>query len=726
MSPIKGTSASVRQFQGEWIGVATLLLLAASPAAVAAGDPLPAGALVRMGTSRFWHNTKVTALAFSADGKVLATGGDTRGEDSQVLIQLWEVATGRRLARWPTKQGNGLYQLVFSPDGKVLASAGHDNGVILWSVPDGKQLHHLQDQPDKGANGVRAVAFAPDGKTLATSAPGSGVTVWNVADGKRLHHWAVKVRSVDGLSFSPGGTRLAVTGFGEGVHVLNATNGEPLCRLAGMLAAFSADGLSLALVNPREFDGNGMEVCLFDSATGVRRGPAQVLPGELRALVRTSAGKILALGTSNDGPVHILDGGGRPHVWDALGGQEVVPLKGLPRIRGKMALSPDGKTLAVGEDAVVRLWSMATGAEIARSTAHRGAVFFLGLAADGKRLITAGGDSIRLWDLATGEESGRLDLHRPLAVRLSADGKLLARASSIDRSYHLGIWDLGSGEQVGDLDVGRTLADMLFLPDSRTLAYARGRASGHNEVRLWDTTRRTSRQIDTQTGISCLAVSPDGKQLAAGSGMTLTLWETATGKRLHQLTHDHSPEATQQVVYSPDGERLASWGDKHPIRIWDAHSGKEVCRIGGRNLYPRLLRLFSSDGRYLAAVGPENTLYLYDARSGEQFRRFPGPRRQTFRNRPSIWSDRDWSSNLCDVAFSADGKMLAAEQKDGSIRLWEVATGEERGRFAGHESGIRALAFLKGDRLLVSGGDDGTVLVWDTATARRQEKRTRP
>jgi WD40 repeat protein len=95
----------------------------------------------------------------------------------------------------------------------------------------------------------------------------------------------------------------------------------------------------------------------------------------------------------------------------------------------------------------------------------------------------------------------------------------------------------------------------------------------------------------------------------------------------------------------------------------------------------------------------------------------------SFRNRPSIWSDRDWSSDLRDVAFSSDGKTLAAEQKDGSIRLWETATGEERGRFAGHEDGIRALAFLKGDRLLASGGEDGTALLWDMSALSSERKR---
>jgi WD40 repeat protein len=381
-----------------------------------------------------------------------------------------------------------------------------------------------------------------------------------------------------------------------------------------------------------------------------------------------------------------------------------------PRVRGEGPL-PAGALVRLGT-------SRRPPRDVPPGRSSAWAVYFLGLAADG-RLVTAGGDSIRLWDIQTGEESARLDRYRPLAVRLSSDGKLLARADSADRSVvrrscHIVLWDIASGEQIADIDAGASLSDMAFLPDNRTLAYALGRASGRRLIRLWDVNRRTSRWIDTEWGMACLAVSPDGKRLAAADGIRLALWDTATGERVHLLADHQGVFAAQDIAYSPDGRRLASWGEHHPVRVYDVNTGKEVCRIGGRHLFPRVPRLFSPDGRYLAAVGPENTLFLYDPRSGEEYHRFPGPGRMAFLDRPSIHSDRDWSGDLGDVAFSADGKTLAAEQKDGSIRLWEVTTGEERGRFAGHEDGIRSLAFLKGDRLLVSGGEDGTALVWDT------------
>src|SRR5207247_1302187 len=120
------------------------------------GDKLPAGALARMGTVRFRPGGPVAALAFSPNGKVLATlGSDSR-------IRLWDFATALELRNFPaTILDDLLFSLCFSPDGKTLAlSAGRDATIHLWDVETGKVVRRFENLN----TAVTSLCFSPDGK----------------------------------------------------------------------------------------------------------------------------------------------------------------------------------------------------------------------------------------------------------------------------------------------------------------------------------------------------------------------------------------------------------------------------------------------------------------------------------------------------------------------------------------------------------------------------------
>jgi WD40 repeat protein len=197
-----------------------------------------------------------------------------------------------------------------------------------------------------------------------------------------------------------------------------------------------------------------------------------------------------------------------------------------------------------------------------------------------------------------------------------------------------------------------------------------------------------------KAGAQSVTFSPDGKQLATGSGdNTVKVWDSETGRELLTLT-----DAGRKVSFSPDGKRLAS-ASPSLVKLWDSQTGQLLLTINSGNAV--YFAVFSPDGERLAtsAVGP--TIKIWDAQTGQE--------------KLTLNSTRN--NGTWGVAFSPDGKRLASGGGDRTVKIWDAATGEELFAFQGHSNIVTSVAFSPDGITLVSGSQDGTVKLWDATTS---------
>jgi len=526
----------------------------------------------------------VTSVAFSPDSRILATSG-ARG------ARLWDAADGRLRTTLASGAGR-VYAVAFSPDGRTLATAGHDGPIRLWDVADGRLRGTL---PSRAVE-VFSVAFSPDGRTLATGDSDNTVRLWDVT-GRRLRRALTgHTGYVWSVAFSPDGRTVASGSVDGTVRLWDVAGGRLRTALTGHTSevyavAFSPDGRSLASGS------DDYTSRLWDVASGRFR----VLPAGALALAFSPDGDTLATGGAD----------GKVRWWDLVSGQSRAALADGGTNSSAGAFSPDGRILATtGSDGVVRLWDLPGGHLRGTLTGHRGNVYSVAFSPDGRTLAT--GDSertVRLWDVAAGRLRTTLPGVQSLvwSVAFSPDGRTLA---ATDGDYTVRLWDLPSGRLRAVLagHTGAAVTSVAFSPDGRTLVSG----GGDRTVRLWDVATGRSRAVLTgHTGwVYSVAFSPDGRTVASSAAdRTVRLWDPAAG-RLRATLIGHADKVTA-VAFSPDGRTLASGSDDATVRLWDLASGQTRTTLTGQTAVVNWVS-FGPDGRTLASGGGDATVRLWD------------------------------------------------------------------------------------------------------------------
>ncbi len=300
------------------------------------------------------------------------------------------------------------------------------------------------------------------------------------------------------------------------------------------------------------------------------------------------------------------------------------------------------------------------------------------------------------------------------SVLFSADGQTLA-SCSYDKTIRL--WQLDTGREIRTLGRGRffvwhskVVLSIAFSPDGKTLASSiLGAPFGNPDmIKLWDVS--TGRQLGTLKGhshaITSVAFSPDGKTLASGSqstiigsdtdSNTIRLWDVCIGHEKRVLKGHLS--YVNSVVFSPDGQTLASGSLDCTIKLWDVCTGQEKRTLKG-HLHSVTSVAFSPDGQTLASGSSDRTIRLWDVSTGQE--------KLTLK---ALSYGVNYDANS--VAFSPDGQTLASGSSDRTIRLWDVSTGQELCTLSEHSNVVESVAFSPDGQTLASGSFDKTIKIW--------------
>jgi RNA polymerase sigma factor (sigma-70 family) len=663
-------------------------------------DPLPPGAIARLGTSRFRHDNPLCSVECSLDGKRIA-GADVHGR-----ISVWEAQTGKRVARLDARPKQGFMQrVVLFPDGKTIACEVM-GAVRVLDLESGKELYEVTGSlPDPGVQ-----ATSPDGRFLLTygsewiipdpkqparfggkrgeeknrgeqvaanadqpAPPKHKVRLWDARTGKELRTLADQRLPV---AFTPDGKTLATRGPDMTIHLWDPATGKETAKLtleggnSISALAFSPDGKRLALqvvdavtgINPLGFSLNSFALQVWD----VTPGKKLYQPVERGKLNGSSRNRFTHLSFSPDGTGlwSIIPGEPTARLFDVDTGKERGRIDG---IRSPMAVSPDGKTVISWAARRIQLWETATGKErMLMPNAHQEDVRSLAFAPDG-RLASSFADTtgvnlrctVCIWDPRKGELLHRLntpdqswDPHGP-PLAFSPDGKVLVMGS-----FTLSFFDGATGNDLERLNLPNQCSSLAFTPDGRKIVWACNKihvvdALARKELRRYPEGRQLA-----STDYNSVAISPDGKLVAAGhidTSAVIAKKPAACAVEIRELDSGNLLETIPtknnnafQVAFVSDGNGLLFREDT--IRLWDRQGKKDAYELTGSCF------AVSPDEKLLAVGGEDGFIRLHDLASGKELRKVPGH-----------------LTRVSALAFMRDGKALASGSTDSTIVLWNVA-----------------------------------------------------
>jgi len=617
------------------------------------GDPLPLGAIQRLGSTRMTYPAMAVPFCYLSDDRALVANSNQ--------LEIVDLSLGKSLIHYRVGSA-AIKSMAVKADGLQVVLVDVDGDIAIWDLGKGRELRRWST----GQKDLSSVSLSPDDqRALTTGRVPATLKEWDLAtvrericlNGPQESFFLTVYNKAEGASPADGVTIPSPVQFSMGIYGPGGTT------------AFVGDSAQASLLH-------------YDLATG--RLIHQWYPDiYTQRLALSPDGKRLLIGSRHRGTEWNLEGYQFLQVFNGHHGDEVTAVA--------YCREPD-QILTGSRDGSIRRWNRLTSTVLLRWVAHQRMVSGLAVSPDGKRCLSFGAGALVESELQTGAPRLEWDRHRaPVLATVFIPSSNQVVSSSADGSIRL--WDAATGKTLRQFVWPAEALSAYALavsPDGTRLAA--GGYQGLCEFSLAD--GRQTRALKGHRGfIHALAYSPDGQHLVSGADDgSIKVWSTNS---LEPIAHLEGHQGgVLALAISADGKKALSGGRDGRVRCWDLENFKLLNIYEGHRGWVEGVAFLDNDRQGLSA-GRDGRILRWDFTTSQ------------------ITAEMIQGNWIHALACSPNGQTAYAAGDDGKIHCWDLHTNQQKGELSGHAQPILALSLSPDGQRLVSASGDNTLLIWD-------------